>query len=93
MAELLLYTDNGDGTASLDNDPVPDAIIVARVPWTQMVEGELPWATVTDVPNPDPDIADPIQILTIEATNADAVFRWTATGPGHSTFLDTVSWV
>lgn len=91
--EPLDYTDNGDGTATLNNDPVPDAISIARVPWTQMVTGELPWAVVTEEPNPDPDTADPIQILTIDATNADAVFRRTGTGPGRSTFLDTVSWV
>lgn len=91
--EPLDYTDNGDGTVTLNNSPTPDAISITRVPWENMVNGVYPWAVVTNVPNDDPTNPNADQWLAITATNASAEFRRTGTGPGRSTFLDTVTWV
>ena len=90
--EPLDYTDNGDTTVTLNNDPPPEAISIPRVPWENMVNGVYPWAVVTEVPNDDPENPNPDQFLTITATNASAEFRRTGNGPGRTTYLDTVTW-
>lgn len=92
--EPLDYTDNGDDTVTLNNDPAPDDVTIPRVPWQDMVSGALPWATVTEEPeNPEDPESLPIQVLTITGTNVNAVFRWVTTLPGRTTLLHTSSWV
>lgn len=86
MADQLDYTDNGNGTITLNNDPAPTEIQVNRVPWEQMVNGVFPWAVVTQDQNTS------LQHLVITATNVTAEFTWIATGPGRSTILQTDSW-
>jgi hypothetical protein len=91
MPDPLDYTDNGDGTVTINNPPIPESIAVGRVLWEQMVRGELTWATVENVPvEGDPN---PVQELHISAVNVTAVFRRTGNGPGRTTYLDTISWV
>lgn len=86
MADELQYTDNGDGTVTLTNDPVPDQVTIARTPWEQMVIGNYPWAVVTQG-------EDNIQHLTVTATNVTATFDWLDTlHPGRITLLQTTSW-
>jgi len=85
MAEPLDYTDNGDGTVTLNNDPVPDEVTIGRVAWEQMVEGEFAWAVVTQD-------EDNTQHLAITAMNATATFDWEATLPGRTTLLSVSSW-
>ena len=91
MPEPLQYTDNGDGTVTIDNPPVPESISIARVPWEQMVLGQLSWATVEEVPSEDPEDENTVQVLHITAVNVTATFRRTG-GAGRTTYLDTVSW-
>lgn len=86
MAETLQYTDNGDGTVTLDNSPVPTEVTIGRILWTQMVDGELPWATVTQDESSR-------QHLAITATNVTATFDWEATLPGRTTLLSVATWV
>ena len=85
MADPLDYTDNGDGTVTLNNDPVPDEVTIGRVAWEQMVDGEFAWAVVTQD-------EDNTQHLAITATNAAATFDWEATLPGRTTLLSVSSW-
>lgn len=84
--EPLDYTDNGDGTATLNNDPAPAEVTIARAPWQQMVNGDLPWAVVTQD-------EDNTQHLTVTATNITATFDRLDTLPGRVTLLQTTSWV
>jgi hypothetical protein len=89
----LDYTDNGDGTATLNNDPAPTEITIDRVPWQNMVTGVYPWATVTEEPSdPQDPNSQPVQILAIEATNVTASFRWLGTLPGRITYMSVTSW-
>lgn len=90
MADALAYTDNGDGTVTITNDPPPEQISVGRTLWEQMVLGQLSWAAVTEEPSEDPDNPNPVQILTVTA-NVTAVFRWADTR-ARVTYLDTISW-
>lgn len=90
--EPLDYTDNGDGTVTLNNSPAPEAISIARVPWQNMVNGVYSWAVVTEEQNPDPDGPVMVQLLALDAVNVSATFRWYNTGPGRSTFLETLTW-
>lgn len=92
MPEPLLYTDLGDGTVTIDNPPVPEQISVGRVLWEQMVRGQLSWASVTEEPSSDPGNPNPVQVLTVTASNVTAVFRWADTR-ARVTYLDTASWV
>lgn len=85
MAEPLDYTDNGDCTVTLNNDPAPDEVTIGRVPWEQMVDGAFPWAVVTQD-------EDNTQHLTVTATNVTATFDWLDTLPGRVTLLQTTSW-
>lgn len=91
MADELSYTDNGDGTVTLNNDPAPAEIAVGRILWEQMVRGELTWATVTEEPSSDPENPNPVQVLTVSATNVAAVFRWNDSR-ARVTYLNTISW-
>lgn len=92
MPDPLLYTQLEDGSVTIDNAPAPESIVIERVLWEQMVTGELDWAVVSEVPSEDPQFPQPIQVLTITASNVTATFKWLATGPGKSTVLDTTSW-
>lgn len=85
MADELQYTDNGDGTITLNNDPAPEQIRIGRVLWEHMVDGELPWAVVTQD-------EDNTQHLTVTATNVTATFDWLDTLSGKVTLMQTVSW-
>jgi len=85
MADPLDYTDNGDGTVTLNNDPAPDQVTIPRVPWEHMVLGDFAWATVTRD-------EDGTQHLAITATNVTATFDRLETLPGRVTLLQTVSW-
>ena len=85
MADELQYTDNGDGTITLLNDPAPEQIQIGRLLWEQMVTATLPWAVVTQDP-------DNTQHLTVTATNATATFDWLETLPGRITLMQTVTW-
>ena len=86
MTDELQYTDNGDGTITLLNDPAPEQIQVTRVPWEQMVLGNYPWAVVTQD-------EDNTQHLAVTATNVSATFDRVGTLPGRTTLLQTTSWV
>jgi len=85
MADELDFTDHGDGIVTLNNDPAPDQVTIQRVPWQDMVNGALAWATVTQD-------EDNTQHLAITATNISATFDRLDTLPGRVTLLQTVSW-